>query len=166
MSDADKFRSTYKAHCYHKSFSKGEGEGILEIRKDALVFSAEINSVTFELSRVNIRVGGAGDRYVVFTHPDYPEWSIFLSDKSILSNHHLITNKAAADQIRAIKTRTNRLLLYSAFGIVLFAVLIYGLVLAKNPLIDYVTSRIPVEWEVEFGSAIFNQFSSSKHRLK
>ena len=149
--------TSYSGAAFHADFDGGRKSGSIQIDSRSVRFEGEGSSVAFPLSRLELRAGGASERLVFFSHPEFPEWSLYTSDRQVLEDVHLLANAQTAGSIARIRSEKRRsVAVVSAVLIALLCVLI-GLVLLKDPLVRLVVRRIPVSIEQKLGDVALRQ---------
>jgi Zn-dependent protease with chaperone function len=136
--------------------------GEITLSKSSLSFQCENETIVMNFKRINARIGGSGNSLVFFTHPDYPEWDIYTSDKSILRDP-AIKNDPAFSDIRSegIKTafKTGLFVLSIAF-------VITSLIFLFKEFKEYMTfalaAQVPISLEKKLGDAAFKSVTLGK----
>ncbi len=148
----------YQAHAFHDGFAKGRASGVLLISPQEILFSADEQSVRLPLAQARFELGGASDRLVFIRHPEYPDWTLYTSDRSILANPTLHLDEAIQRQLR--KARHIRRFNWSV--LVLVVLLVVGTPTLLLTQMDWVSGQvarqIPASWEIKLGQSVFAQY--------
>ncbi len=154
----------YQAHAFHEGFAKGRASGVLAVSAQEMVFSSNEQSVRFPLQEARFELGGASDRLVFIRHPQYPDWTLYTSDRSILNNPTLHLDDSIQRQLR--KARHTRRFNWSILLLVLvLAVGTPTLLLTQMDWVSGLVARqIPPSWETKLGQSVFAQYRVS-HKL-
>ena len=153
--------AVYPAHAFHTELPGGRASGELSLTGDAFRFSTGEREVRLPCAGARLTLGGANDRLVFVAHPSEPGWSIYTSDRSILSDPRLTAHPEllqSLGQIRRKQTR-NRLVLLTAL------LLIVALPLAVALNLDVFTGlaarQVPAQWEERLGKLALDQYELS-----
>ena len=155
----------YRASAFHPKFDDGRESGTLMVRHDGIRFVAGRASVDLPFSGMELRVGGASDRLIFFSHPARPGWSIYTDDRTILSNTSLREAAALAPALRRIRRSRAK---SWAITLVVFAALIaalWGLLHLKDPLVAVLARRVPPAVERKIGEVGLRQIALSKSTI-
>ncbi|MBU6954861.1 M48 family metallopeptidase [Hahella sp. HN01] len=157
---------TYQAHAFHEQFNNGRASGSLTVSSGFVEFSNGESSVRFPVTGAQVKMGGASDRLVFITHPDFPEWSLYTSDRSILHHPALHQDNHLQGQLR--KARNVRRINWSVLVIVV--ALIIGTPLSIVVFMDSITAvaakQVPAEWEEKLGKTVFGQYQVENELLE
>ncbi|HUO84111.1 MAG TPA: M48 family metallopeptidase [Thermoanaerobaculia bacterium] len=149
--------STYAASAFHSGFSSGRESGTLMIDGAAATFRWTDGSVRIPLARLSMRRGGAGDRLVFFESPDFPEWSIYTPDRTVLRDPRLLAHPATAAGIAAIAATRRRGWAIALALVAGAALLLFGLAQLRGPLVAAVARKVPVGAEQKIGDLAIGQ---------
>jgi beta-barrel assembly-enhancing protease len=140
--------------------------GKLIVYKTYFIFSYEEKEIKFSYHECTSKIGGSGDSLVFFSHPDYPEWSIYTSDKSILKDK-ILQNQPFFKNL-ANSYNTQNLIYLSMF--VLLALFITGLTYSffyfKETFTYYIASKVPISIEKKLGDTAFQSLTFGKKFYK
>ncbi len=95
----------YAAQAFRKDFDKGRASGALIVTTRGIEFSSKEGVTALPLDGVELSLGGAGERVVFVTHPDFPGLSIYTSDRSILKNPVLAGDQTLRENLDGIKRK-------------------------------------------------------------
>lgn len=152
--------STFEGQAFHPALPKGRGPGTLHAEPGSLRFTPDDSSVppvALPFDGIALRLGGASDRVLFFTHPEHPDVTLYTSDHRILEHSAMSSQASVVAQVGAVKRRKNvlRFSFAAVLGTLVLAVL--GLILAWGPIIGWVTDQVPPELEVKLGDVVFGQ---------
>lgn len=132
--------------------------GNVRLTPKSLVFSYDGGRLDLPVHGLKGTVGGAGNRYAFFSHPQFSEWEIYC-DKAILANPAFEGNFFIKSE--AGKANFSSLISKAVVGILLLAVLGIGAgigwFLANG--VDAVIDRIPKSWDRQLGEKAFAAYS-------
>lgn len=150
--------SLYQAHAFHKGFAKGRAAGDLSVTAAGFCFRSGEQSVTLPLAGVRLTLGGASDRIVFIAHPDYPDWSLYTSDRAILHDPLLTTHPELSLTLGAM--RRKRVHNWAVLGAIAAVLIAIPLVLLLNMswLTGIAARQIPAAWEEQLGKTAFGQY--------
>ncbi len=169
MSALDFNTRAFEASMFHPDLPGGKGPGSIRIEPGRMRFTArEDPDCTVELpfQGLSMRLGGAADRIVFFSHPDLPGISVYTSDHTVLDHPAFASQAGVAEQVRGVRRRKLRIRTGSAAVVASIAVVIAGLVLAKDPLVGLVAAQVPPSGEVKLGELVFNQIRASTRLIQ
>lgn len=110
------------------------------------------------LAGARLTLGGASDRIVFIAHPDFPDWSLYTSDRAILRDPVL----AAHPELTAALGAMRRKRVHNwAVIVAVFAVLIaipVALLLNMGWLTGIAARQVPASWEEQLGKTAFGQY--------
>lgn len=156
MADAAEF----SAHAFHPSFPKGRASGSLRVYEHGLVFSPEQGGqgVTLPLHGLAMKLGGAGNRLVFFTHASQPQWQLYTADQALLKTPVLAGHPALA-ALGSTRRRQRALSWGALFGTLgAFLLALLGLWWSLDALSAAAARRIPVAWEEKLGASVIAQY--------
>ena len=129
---------------FHPELGKGRASGWIHIDGDSIRFEPRDEteeSIVLGLDDLELRLGGANDRVLFFSHPAQTETTFHTTDHSILEAPPLLARPALAEQVRAAsaKKQRGRLLVTGVVVAVVAAAL--GLYQLKDPLAGVIAHR-------------------------
>lgn len=148
----------YPAHAFHEGFAQGRAAGDLSVSAAGFCFRNDTQSVTMPLEGARLTLGGAGDRIVFIAHPDFPDWSLYTSDRAILSDSVLAAHPELTVALGTMRRkRANNWAVFAAIFAVLIAI---PLVLFLNMgwLTAIAARQVPASWEQQLGKTAFGQY--------
>jgi len=156
--------STFDGSAFHPEFPDGRAGGKIHVEAGRLRFEAQADtsqSAELPYPGLTMKLGGASDRLVFFSHPSLPEVSFYTSDHRILDHPHLASNADLAAQVAGVrgKKRVGQLVTASILAVIVLAVL--GLIALKDPLVGFVADRVPPSVEVQLGDIFYGQIRTS-----
>ena len=148
----------YSGHAFNEKLHEGKLSGSITIAATGINFQGEAKSVTLPMDGTNFKLGGASDRLVFISHPLFPDWSIYTSDRSILNNPLLKNNSFILTQLN--KAKRKRIFNWSVAGFISFLIIALPLLLVFNIdlLSSIVAGQIPASWEEELGKSTLAQY--------
>lgn len=150
--------SIYQAHAFHKSFTRGRATGDLSVSAAGFCFRSDEQSVTIPLTGARLTLGGASDRIVFVAHPDFPDWSIYTSDRAILSDPVLAAHPELTAALGTMRRkRMHNWATFAAIAAVLIAIPVV-LLLNMGWLTGIAARQIPASWEEQLGKTAFGQY--------
>ncbi|MFC4309106.1 M48 family metallopeptidase [Steroidobacter flavus] len=150
--------SFYPAHAFHEGFAQGRAAGDLSVSAAGFCFRSDTQSVTLPLAGARLTLGGASDRIVFIAHPDFPDWSVYTSDRTILRDPVLAAHPELTVALGAMRRkRMNNWAVFAAIFAVLIAIPV-GLLLNMGWLTGIAARQIPASWEEQLGKTAFGQY--------
>ncbi len=159
----------FEASTFHPDLPDGKGPGSICTEPGRIRFTSRDDpGFTIELpfQGLSMRLGGAGDRLVFFSHPDLPDVSVYTSDHAVLDHPAFASQAGIPEHVLWVRRRKTRIRTGSVAVVASIAVLIAGLVLAKDPLVGLVAAQVPPSGEVKLGELVFNQIKASTRLIQ
>lgn len=151
----------FSANAFHDGLPDGRAAGTLRILPATVDFFSEHGAVQMPLQGLEIKLGGANDRLIFFSHPACLGWSVYTGDHAVLSDPVLLSHSQAAVQIATVQGRKRRGLV-STIAILAGVILsLWGLAHLKGPLARVVADNIPAVVEQKIGDVIMAQMKFS-----
>lgn len=151
----------FEASAFHPELEGGREAGQLLVTPAGLRFgtrSGRTYSLAFD--SLALKLGGASDRLIFFSHPSLPELSVFTGDHGILKHPELLARPEVAAQVGAAGKKKQRNRLNSLGVIAAILALVAGLFALKDPMVALAVSQIPPSLEVRLGNLIFSQIEA------
>lgn len=149
----------YQAILIHPEVKGGRVSGNLSIKNNCIYFESEEINYQINFSNLTINVGGASNRFIFFVDKTNTEISIYTSDKKVLKNNVLASNKNFKSEISKSKSDLQKTLKGVIVVLACFGVFIVGLYLAKDTMVEKIANQVPASWEKEVGDKLFTTLS-------
>jgi beta-barrel assembly-enhancing protease len=150
--------SLYLGHAFHEGFAQGRATGDLSVSAAGFSFRNDAASVTLPLAGAKLTLGGASDRIIFISHPDFPDWSLYTSDRAILRDPVLTAHPELTIALGAMRRkRINNWAVFAGIFAVLIAIPIV-LLLNMGWLTGIAARQIPASWEEQLGKTAFGQY--------
>ncbi len=159
----------FEASAFHPDLPDGKGPGSIRIEPEGIRFISRDDpgwTIRLPFEGLAMRLGGASDRILFFSHPDSLDISVYTSDHAILDHPALASRADVAGQVHGVRQRKQRIRAGTAAVIGLIVAVIAGLVLAKDPLVGLVADLVPPSGEVKLGELVFNQVRASTRLIE
>lgn len=147
----------YEATAFHPRIEGGRGTGTLTIGHGTVRFEGSGQSASLPFAGLEVRRGGASNRLIFFEHPRHPEWSIYTTDTSILSDERLLAEESVLRSIRRIRGEKRRGMAIGTIIVAIFVAAVLGLIQLKDPLVRAVVRRVPPSVEAKLGDVALRQ---------
>ncbi|CAM4253146.1 M48 family metallopeptidase [Flavobacterium terrigena] len=149
----------YQAILIHPDVKGGRISGNLSIKNNCIYFENE--ELTHQINFINLTIntGGASNRFIFFADKTNTEISIYTSDKKVLKNNLLASNKNFKSEISKSKSDLRKTLKGVLIAIALVGIFITGLYLAKDKMVEKIADQVPASWEKEAGDKLFSTLS-------
>lgn len=148
---------TFRGGAY---FGEQRAFGPVVVEPDGIRFEGGGLSAQLPMDGLELKAGGANNKMLFFTHPDFPEWTIHTSDHAILNHPALKDVEGLAERISGIRRAKSSANLVLASALSLMILFVVGLFALKEPMVAVVSNRVPVTWEQKLGDAAFAQIES------
>jgi len=163
----------FHGNAFHPELPAGRGPGLLHLEATGLRFqpiapdeAEPANPFVLPLEDLTLRLGGAADRILFFSHPHHPEISVYTSDHTILEHTSITGRPNLAAQIQVVQSKKNHGRLVTFAGLAALVLLAVGLVALKDPLVGVVANQVPAQLEVKIGDTLFGQIRTSMALLE
>jgi len=151
------FDCIYEGGAFHPQLSKGKTGGTVSVDGGHVTFVSEKISFQLPLDGIEMKLGGAANRLVFFTHTACPEQTIYCTNSKILKNPQLKSQRTLSAQRAGIGMQRLKARVYVLAALVLLAVMFGGLYLLKDPIVAAVAKGIPLEVEEKLGETVLQQ---------
>jgi Zn-dependent protease with chaperone function len=149
----------YNGTGMHPSLGERQrASGTLNLDQSGVHFESEKGSVSLPLQGLVFQEGQSGIRLFYFSHPQYPGWNVYTSDKSVLKDPLFLTSQDLQQQLKSVHSGALRNRGFIALVLFLVLLFFYSLYLAKTPLTNSIVDAVPAEWETELGDFVFKQY--------
>ncbi|MCO4293321.1 M48 family metallopeptidase [Solitalea sp. MAHUQ-68] len=152
-------KQSYSAVLIHPNAAGGRCSGSLLLTNDGAFFQSESINHTLDLKNLSIRAGGSGNRFIFFSDKHREEITIYTADKAVLKDAVITSNPNFHKEIVSARKLLNKLLIGSLTIIAIFVVLIGGLYLLKDKMVEGLAKQVPLTWEKEAGDKLFTALS-------
>lgn len=155
----------YSCHAFHPHLAGGKSSGTMNIHANQIVFTVKDEQITFPLSGLDVKAGGASNRLVFFHHVNQPDWTFYSADRSVLNHIFLKSHTSISPLLLQAKKQR-------AFGWIVLACVCAAIVLVPLAMIlnmDHmsavVAKKLPIEWEQKLGASTLAQYRINKEFL-
>lgn len=140
--------------------------GTLTVTASGLHYQSAGEALLFPMRGLVLEAGGANDKTLFFTHPEFPGRTLFTTDSRILKDPALTGHAAVYPIIRRIQRAQarSRFLLAGLLLILLGA--FASLFLFKESMVIAVADRIPARWEARLGRSALNQLKAGSEFIE
>lgn len=149
----------YKATLIHPEIPSGRAVGQLLVYSGEIRFQSEEKNLSLKFSDINLNAGGSGNCFLFFASVSNPEISVYTDDKSILKDYNIISYTKFTTAIVSAKRKLNSVMKGSLALIGVFLLLVGGVYLLKDKLVEKIAKQVPVEWENAAGEKLFSTLS-------
>ncbi|MFP4348984.1 MAG: M48 family metallopeptidase [Thermodesulfobacteriota bacterium] len=140
--------------------------GTLTVNASGLHYQSDPESISFPLRGLVLEAGGANDQTLFFTHPDFPDRTLFTTDTRILKDPAFTRNAGLEPMIRRIQsTRIRSRVILAGFLVILLGGFA-SLFLFKDSLVIAVADRIPARWEARLGQSALSQLKAGNEFIE
>jgi predicted Zn-dependent protease len=152
----------YSGYAFHKEFEGGRKSGTLSVRHDKIVFTVGDQEYSLPLARLEMKLSGAGNRLLYFSHPDVPDCTFYTPEKRLLKDPCLKDNPVCLPVLQKINRRKWKLRIITGSTLLILLFLILAPFLFIDPLIRIAADQVPIEWEQELGDVLFETLTADK----
>ncbi len=160
---------TFDGRTFHPELPGGRGPGAIQIESDAVAFVSRDDPewvLRLGFEGLDLRLGGADDGVVFFSHPDQPEVTVFTTDQAILARPMLASQAGVAAQISGVRARKVRTRLSFNGCVVAIVLAVGGLLLAIKPMLGFVVDQVPPSYEAKLGVVVFDQVKATTQLIE
>lgn len=154
----------YDGHAFNEGLPRGRASGQLEVTPHEVVFTTMDgqHQARLPIARLELKLGGASNRLLFFSHPDHPGWTFYTSDLSVLGCPSLSQHDHLRRQLRA--ARRLRIWGWSLLGGVAALVVAVPLLVTLNMdlLSGWLAPSIPVAWEKQIGESAISEYRAGQ----
>lgn len=145
----------YEAYALSEKFPKGRINGTLEIINHTLCFIDIDNTVSgIPIDEVKITQGGAGNRYIYFTHDKYPGLTLYTDDKAILNIEEIKNNPSLRASASKIKANRSGLYVFLFLFIGIFIAGIASLYIFRGKIVEHLANLVSPQTEQELAKTL------------
>lgn len=141
---------------------QGKAQGELAVAGDALVFTGAGQTLRLPLRGIAMRQGGAGNRFLFFTHPEFPDCTFQTADQALLG-HPALAGRASvrrqAARLRLLRRLSLAVLVAAAAAV---AGALAALWLGRERIVEGIAAAVPASVEARMGEALLLQVRSTK----
>ncbi len=148
---------SYEGGAFLDATSTERRAGTITVDRGLLRFDSPDHRVEMPLRGLELKLGGASNRLVFFSHPRTAGASVFTSDHSILKDPALRGDAAVMEQIGGVGAKKSRGRAFTMSVLLVLAAAVFGLFQSKDLLVGLVVDRIPPSAEAKLGDAVFKQ---------
>ncbi|MEW6156825.1 MAG: M48 family metallopeptidase [Verrucomicrobiota bacterium] len=76
----------YEGNASHPDFGEATAHGTITVGSMSLRFESELGTVDFPMAELKITFANDDESDVFFSHPKYPKWTVFTSNRAILED--------------------------------------------------------------------------------
>ncbi|RDH43748.1 M48 family metallopeptidase [Zooshikella ganghwensis] len=154
----DNSQHNYTAHAFYKNLPNGRCSGTLSIENGRISFIGGEQKLAIPIEGSEFKLGGASNRLVFISHPDWPELSYYTSDRSILNDPLLIDHPTIAVQLsHAKRKRTTNHIIFIVVSL-LFIASPFSLYFAIDPMAAMIARQVPADWEQTLAKQALKQY--------
>lgn len=158
--------TVYPAHAFHPGLPGGRASGELALGATAFHFSSGEHQLTLPFAGAELTLGGAGNRLVFVAHPSCPEWSLYTSERAILSDARLLQQPGLLPAIQRIRGTRMRAAVVTLLALAVLAAIPLLLVLNMSRFTRLAADQIPTQWELQLGKLAFTHYEISASLLE
>jgi beta-barrel assembly-enhancing protease len=140
--------------------------GTLTVNASGLQYQGDPEPLSFPLKGLVLEAGGASDKTLFFTHPRFPDRTLFTTDTRILKDPTFTGHAALEPMVRRIqKARIRSRMILAGFLVILLGGFA-SLFLFKESLVIAVADRIPARWEARLGQSALSQLKAGNEFIE
>ena len=149
--------AAYPATLFRPELPNGRCEGHLTVGTDAVHFRSQDGTIDLDLplAGLDVRVSGIHHENLHFSHPEHEgaEWitrSREIARHPQLARYGDLAAKLSQAEVRRLR---GRWILPGCIAAVIVPLVLLWIL--KEPIIDWIVSFVPPEWEIEIGDLVF-----------
>lgn len=158
--------NTYNAILIHPSANGGRISGLLLIKNNGIYFESESLEYHISFTNLSITAGGASNRFIFFKDSSQEQISMYTSQKNVLNDPFLKSNNNFKQQLKKSKSDLKKTLKGTLFVLTFFVILLGGIYLLKDKMVENLAEQVPVSWEQEASDKLFTTMSLQYHFIK
>jgi Zn-dependent protease with chaperone function len=145
----------HEATILNDTLNKGRKSGKIKVLDKEIEFYDEENlMLSLPVSGLKIAHGGTGNRYIFFTHDEYPGWTISTDDKKVLDYPAIKKDDSRKKTVSKIKwnRRILKISALSLLGLVVGTLLLFYIF--RGAIVESVAHQVPVTWEQDISETM------------
>jgi beta-barrel assembly-enhancing protease len=150
---------SYSAILIHPNVPGGRCSGNLHLNASHIDFKSDEIHYQIPVSNLSVNAGGASNRFIFLRDKNESNISVYTSDKSILKHPVLSSNKELSIQLANAKKSLNATVLATLTLLFLILMVIGGLYLMKDKMVESLSDQVPPSWEKATGDKLFTALS-------
>lgn len=157
----------YNAIALSEAFDNGRCSGVLEANFGGLIFTDRNNKVLkMPLNGIEMRIGGAGNRFVFFTHAQMPGLTFYTDDRNILKADEIRFDPELKKILGKLqrKSRSNYTALIAI--VLVLAMGLGGLYLFRGAIVEHIANLVPPSQESAISESMLKAAIADKKVLK
>jgi len=148
----------YPGQAFHKNFKNGRSSGQIRLTPSQVTFISEQQNISIPLFQLRVTLGGANNRLIFLEHANYPDWSIYSSDRSLLKSAILLKQEHIAQQLAAIHRKRLTQWTIMSLGLALLISLPIMLFFSMDRITGWIAPSLPPEIEQKIGETAWKQY--------
>jgi Zn-dependent protease with chaperone function len=157
MNEADPI---YPGGAYEGDDDSAAVVGQITVSMFSVKFETEGFILDFPTKELEVAMDESGER-VLFSHPNYPNWTVYSLDPSIL-NHRAFQQQFLKQHVDGLKAEQtgplkHTIIVYSSLAGILLV--LFGLWAFSNVILGAIVAMMPASWEKQIGQAAFEQMT-------
>src|SRR5687767_14362731 len=155
MSDADPI---FPGGAYEGADDSDAVVGQITVSMFCVRFETEGFTLDLPTHNLDIALGEGGER-VLFSHRNFPQWTVYCLDPSIL-DHRSFQQQSLRNRVEELKlektgTPKHTIMVYSALGGIL--AVLFGLWAFSNVILGLIVAAMPASWETQIGDSAYEE---------
>jgi predicted Zn-dependent protease len=140
----------------HRSLPAGRAFAKLAISNITILAQTEGDiEVELPLKGIKLEWGGANNKLLFVSHPDYPGWSIFTRDRTLIKRLESSGSEDVKDALSYLHRASSRSIRSALIALTALIAISWVVTLSWKPLIATCANLIPLSWEKKLGEAVF-----------
>lgn len=159
---------TFNAIALSDKFENGRCSGRLETNPGGLVFTNSLTQEQFKmpLRDVQMRIGGAGNRFVFFSHDKVPGITFYTDDRAILNSDEIRFDPELKKVVAKLKNKGRLVwgILGSLLGLIVLGIV--ALFVFRGAIIERIANLVPPSKEQEISESMRTSAIAGKKIIK
>lgn len=147
----------FEGGAFDPKLEGGKAFGSVRIGYEGVLFQSAKGNIALPNDGLQIKLGGANDRLIFFSHPSLPQTTVHTADHSVLQHPVLAHRPGLMKQVGQVRSRKRMAL--GILALIVFGLIagLAGLWMSRDHIAMAGANAIPVEWEVKLGDTLFDQ---------
>ncbi|HEU0009701.1 MAG TPA: M48 family metallopeptidase [Verrucomicrobiae bacterium] len=157
-------QKSYQALGAAPELGGGLQPGKVTISGGIVRFEAGGGVVEWRLEEIRLSLGGHDNKQLFLTRADNPKATLSTSDLSLL-DEPAFQHSSLREQIartRKLSKTIPRGLMGCGLFLLLLLIGLTVLIVRRDQIVESLANKVPIEWEVEFGAKLFQDFSRNE----
>jgi len=158
--------ASHEGGAFHPELPGGRAGGKITVTPASLEFRSAKGGFDLPIDGIKLELGGASDRLIFLSHPNFPKVTVHTSDFQILKHPAFAHDPILAAQRKRIHTRRRVAWAFLLGVLGAFVLSLVGLFMARDSMVRTAAKAVPADWEIAAGDKLYEQITATKHVIE